>query len=72
MARNLWEEVKLMHVEHLHREVEDWVVDLGNTTDRAAAYDHMLMLYWVNMNLFSQSSVTIDAECEGDEEPIKS
>ena len=72
MVGNLWEEVKLMPIQELRKEVADWVVDLGTTTGRESAYDHMLMIYWVNMNLLSHSLVSREAKHEGDEEPDKS
>ena len=70
LVGNLWEEVKAKPTKELHKEVVDWVIDQGNTTGRTSAYDCMLMLYWVNMQLIGNSSVTQEAKMEGDEEPI--
>ena len=32
VVENMWEEVKLMSIQELRKEVADWVVDLGSTT----------------------------------------
>ena len=40
-------------------------------TGRATTYNCMLMLCWVNVNLFAHSSVTMDSKLEGDEETTK-
>ena len=32
VVENMWEEVKLMPIQELRKEVVDWVVDLGTTT----------------------------------------
>ena len=53
------------------KEVADWVLDPGTTTGRATSYDHLLMIYWVNMSLVGHSSVMKEAKCEVDEEPMK-
>ena len=68
---DLWEEVKLMPTKTLHKEVVDWVLDLGTTVGKALAYDCLLMIYWVTMRLVGHSSVAREAKCEGDEEPVK-
>ena len=47
------------------------MVDPGNMVERIVNYDRMLMLYWVNMNLLTHSSLTTVAKLEGDEEPIR-
>ena len=49
LVRNVWDEVKENPTEELHKEVDDWVIDLGNTVGHAYAYDCMLMQYQVNM-----------------------
>ena len=71
VVENMWEEVKLMPIQELCKEVADWVVDLGTTASRESAYDHMLMIYWVNMNLVSHSLVSREAKREGDEETTR-
>ena len=71
VVENMWEEVKLMPIQELRKEVVDWVVDLGTMTGRESAYDHMLMIYWVNMNLLSHSLVSREAKHEGDDDSIK-
>ena len=68
---DLWEEVKLMSKETLHKEVADWVLDPGTTIGKASAYDCLLMIYWVTMRLVGRSSVAREAKCEGDEESVK-
>ena len=59
-----------MPKEDLHKEVANWVLDLGTMVGRASAYDHLLMIYWVNMCLVGHSSVMKEAKCEGDEELV--
>ena len=44
--------------EEFFREVEPWVVDLGNKDGRAVEYDILLILYGVNMNLIAHSSLS--------------
>ena len=46
-------------------------MDLGSTTGRAAAYDRMVMLYWVTKNLLAHAIMTNTAKAEGDEEPVR-
>ena len=60
-----------MPIEELHREVEEWVVDLGNMTGREVAYDRMIMLYWVNKNLILHASLSNTTKRKGDEEPVR-
>ena len=60
-----------MPIEYLRKEVGYWVVDLGTTVGRALAYDCLLMIYWVNMNLVGHSSVSMEAKHEGDEDSVK-
>ena len=45
MVAKLWEEVKLMPKETLHKEVVDWVLDPGTIAVRASSYECMLMIY---------------------------
>ena len=54
---NLWEEVKAMPFEDLHKEVANWVLDPRNTVGRAFAYDRLLMMYWVNLQLVGHSAM---------------
>ena len=68
---DLWAEVKAMSSEELRKEVADWILNLGSTVGRASAYDHLLMLYWVNMCLVGHSSIAREAKYEGDVEPVK-
>ena len=67
----LWDETKAMPWEKLCCEVEAWVVDPSNTTGRVVAYDKLLILYLVNINLIAHSSLSIAAKQEGDEEPVR-
>ena len=60
-----------MPKEDLHQEVVDWVLDPGSTVGRAAAYDCLLMQYWVNMKMVGHSYIEHEAKQEGDEEPVK-
>ena len=59
-----------MPQEHLHTEVADWVLDLGNTTGRTSTYDHILMTYWVTMCMVGHSTVMQKAKGEGDVELV--
>ena len=58
---DLWAEVKTMSSKDLHKEVADWVLELGTTMGRAFTYDHLLMLYWVNMCLVGHTSIAREA-----------
>ena len=49
----------------------DWVLDPGSTTRRAAAYDRLVMQYWVNMKLVGHSYMEREAKMAGDEEPVR-
>ena len=40
-----------MPIEEVHEEVDGWVSDPGSTAGRALAHDHLVMIYWVLMNL---------------------
>ena len=70
-AEDLWTTVKNMPREELHQEVADWVLDPGSTAGRAAAYDHLLMQYWVNMKMVGHSYMEREAKMVGDEEPMR-
>ena len=63
--------MKNMPREELHQEVVEWVLDPGSTMGRAAAYDHLLMQYWVNMKLVGHSYTEREAKMAGDEEPVR-
>ena len=56
--------------ENLHSKVADWVLDLGNTTGRASAYDRMLMMYWVTVHLVEHSTAIHEAKRDGDSKPV--
>ena len=71
MVEGLWDEVKDMLRESLHAEVADWVLDPGSTAGRAAAYDRLLMQYWVNMKLVGHSYMEREAKMAGDEESVR-
>ena len=58
VAHLLWEEVKAMPREEMCPKVEYWVVEPGNIVGRVVAYDRLLILYWVNMNLITHSSLS--------------
>ena len=60
-----------MPKEDLRWDVAEWVVDPGSTTGRAAAYDRLLMQYWVNMNLVGHSFMEWEAKSARDEEPVR-
>ena len=45
MEKDLWEQVKAMHIKEVRKEVEDWVADPSSTPWRASTYDRMIMLY---------------------------
>ena len=78
VEKDLWEQVKAMPIEEVSQEAKDWVVDPGSTTGRETAYDRMIMLYWVIMNLVTHVSFNleakreeVEAKREGDEDPVK-
>lgn len=71
VEKDLWEQVKAMPIEEVRQEVEEWVVDPGSTAGWAAAYDRMIMLYWVIMNLVTHVSLSLEAKRAGDEESTK-
>ena len=83
MEKALWDQVKVKPIEEVQEEVDGWVSDPGSTAGRALAYDRMVMIYWVLMNLVSQvnlkSMAIIEgkmavmlAKKEGDEDLVKS
>ena len=49
----------------------DWVLDLGSTVGRTAAYDRLLMQYWVNMKLVGHSYMEQEDKMAGDGEPVR-
>ena len=49
----------------------DWVLDPGSTAGHAAAYDCLLMQYWVNMKLVGHSYMEREATMARDEEPVR-
>ena len=71
IAEDLWTSVRSMPKDELRREVADWVLDPGSTAGRAAAYDRLLMQYWVNMKLVGHSFMEREAKSTGDEEPVR-
>ena len=42
---DIWDEVKIMPMETLHKEVADWVLDPSTMAGRASTYDRLLMIY---------------------------
>ena len=46
------------------------MVDFGNIARRVVSYDIFIILYWVNMNLISHSSLSTATKWEGDEELV--
>ena len=70
LVGNLWEEMKVKPVEDLHKEVVDWVISPRNMVDHTYSYDHMLMVYSVNMQLVGHSFVAWENKMEGDEELV--
>ena len=60
-----------MPKEDLRWDVAEWVVDPGSTAGRAAAYDRLLMQYWVNMNLVGHSFMEWEANSAEEKEPVR-
>ena len=78
IEKDLWEQVSLMPIETVWEEVEGWITDLGSTVRRDSAHDHLVMLYWVLMNLVTHLAMNIEAKVEeimekkeGDSDPSK-
>ena len=49
----------------------DWVLETGSTAGRAAAYDCLLMQYWVNMKLVGHSYIEWEAKMVGDKDLVR-
>ena len=64
VKKDVCEQVKAMPIEEVRQEVKDWVVDPGSMATQATPYDHMIMLYWVIMNLVTHVSFNIEAKKE--------
>ena len=71
VVKDVWEEVKMIPVEDLCKEVSDWVVYQGNMVGRALVDNYLLMMYWVFMQLVQHSSISMESKREGDEEPAR-
>ena len=67
-----------MPIETVWEEVEGWITDPGSTAGRVSAHDHLVMLYWVLMNLVTHAAMNIEEKVEemmekkeGDSEPSR-
>ena len=58
--------------------MEEWVVEPGSTTGQALAHDHLIMIYWVTMNMVTQVTIKVEAtkveseaKAEADDVPVQ-
>ena len=64
IEKALWEKVSSMPIEMVQEEVEGWITNLGSTTGRASTHDHLVILYWVLMNLVTHVAINLEAKVE--------
>ena len=64
IKKDLWEQVSSMPIETVREEVEGWIIDPSSTAGRASTHYHLVMLYWVLMNLVTHVAMNIEAKVE--------